>query len=140
MAIFEAGEPLDIDALNALASDVKLLNTQVAAQKSLIGELSNAAATTASLKIPKVYAFRSDAVKPSTTPKNLTINYSDAQYKGIPIVVVTPVYTTSKTTDVNLNFYVNTITNTSAVITYSAPFSSEIRFNVMTVYMESAQI
>lgn len=139
MAIFEAGEPLDIDALNALASEVKLLNTQVAAQKSLIGELSNASATTASLKIPKTYAFRTDAVKTSATPKSLTVNFADAQFKGIPIVSVTPVLSTTDAKNANLNFYVNTITNTSAAITYWAPFVADIRFNVVTVYMESAQ-
>lgn len=139
MAIFEAGEPLDLDALNALASEVKLLNTQVAAQKSLIGELSNSAATTATLKVPKVYAFRTDAVTTSATPKDLSINFADAQYKGIPIIVVTPVLTTKDAKQANLNFYVNTITNTSAVITYFAPFSASIRFNVVTVYMESVQ-
>lgn len=135
MAIFTDGEPLDIDALNGLASEVKQLTAQLATQKTQIGDLGNAMQATS---IAKVYGYTTGAVTPATTIKPLTLKFPAGIFAGAPNVVVTPYHDPKTTKEVNLNYYVHSVTATSAILEYFAsswPSSTPVRFYVVAVYM-----
>ena len=135
MAIFTDGEPLDIDALNGLASEVKQLTAQLATQKTQIGDLGNAMQSTSTAK---VYAYKTGAVTPGSGLKTLTLSFPAGTFAGEPNITVTPFHEAKTTKELNLNFYVHSTTATSALLDYfsaSWPASTPIRFYVVAVYM-----